>query len=71
MRFKQSSSDNKLLRHGRFFDKIFYLPGKRKARYQEGDFCEELKQNPELNDSFTEFLNEIKSELNNRRLIFK
>lgn len=64
MRFRKSSTENKLYRHGKKFDKIIYFDkGKKIKKYELGDFEKELKTDLKLKDIFDEFLLEIKETL--------
>jgi len=71
MRYKKSSSENKLFRHGRNFDKILYFDeGKSDKRYKEGDFQNELKSNTKLKNRFEEFIDELKNTLRKKESNF-
>lgn len=61
IRHKKSSSENKLFRHGKNFDKIInFEDGNAKGLYKEGQFLEELKADRNLKERFDEFIEEIK-----------
>jgi len=71
MRFRKSSTENKLFRHGKNFDKIIYFDkGKSKKKYEVGDFKKELDTEPELYKIFHEFIEEIKLTLRKKETIF-
>jgi hypothetical protein len=71
LRFKKSSSENKLFRHGKNFDKIIFLSDKSaKGSYSPGQFLVELKIDPNLRERFIEFVEEIKSTLRIKKTHF-
>ena len=58
LRYRNTSTPNKLLRHGKIFDKIIYLDDGSSANpYTEGLFQLELEQNENLQNRFTELIN--------------
>jgi len=62
LRYKNNSSDDKLLRNGKTFDKILcFDDGASKNNYNEGDFKKELKNNKELQKKYKELLNYFKN----------
>ncbi|NUY82343.1 hypothetical protein HUK80_15670 [Flavobacterium sp. MAH-1] len=64
MRYKNSSTANKLGRHGKNFDKIIAFEDKKgQGKYKKGSFQEELKSDLKLKKRFEEFISEIKKEL--------
>jgi hypothetical protein len=64
MRYSNSSSDNKLYRHGKYFDKIiFFDSGRSNGKYHKGDFKQQIENHSELKKIFLEFINEIKKTL--------
>ena len=71
MRFRKSSTENKLYRHGKYFDKILYFDkGKSIKRYVVGDFQKELDNDSELSKIFDEFIEEIKFTLRKKETNF-
>ena len=71
MRHRKGSTANKLFRHGKFFDKtIFFDDGKSKARYEAGQFLNELTSDIELKSRFDEFITEIKFILRSKKTHF-
>jgi hypothetical protein len=72
LRYRKTSSENKLFRHGKFFDKILYLSENkaRKQSYKEGQFSNELRQDFQLNERFKELISEIKFVLQNKKSYF-
>ena len=71
MRYRKSSTENKLFRHGKNFDKILYFDkGKSKKKYEVGDFQKELITEPQLSIIFDEFLEEIKTTLRKKETNF-
>jgi len=64
LRFRKSSTVNKLYRHGKKFDKIiFFDKGKSNKKYEVGDFEKELNLDGTLKKIFDEFISEIKKNL--------
>lgn len=71
MRYRKSSTENKLNRHGKYFDKIiFFNPGKSEGIYKQGDFKKQIETQLELKKRFSEFLNEIKETLREKDTVF-
>ena len=71
MRFRKSSTENKLKRHGKNFNKIiFFDEGKSEGKYTSGDFKKQLNQQAELKIRFSEFLKEIKMILGQKETFF-
>ena len=71
MKYKKSSTINKLFRHGRHFDKIIAFDnGKSKGKYKKGDFLTELENNTNLREIFDEFVDEIKKVLRVKKTHF-
>lgn len=71
MRYRKNSTENKLNRHGKHFDKIiFFDSGKSEEIYTQGDFKEQIKVQSELKKRFSEFLNEIKETLREKETVF-
>lgn len=71
LRYKKSSTPNKLLRHGKNFDKIIaFEDGKSKAPYKKGDFENQLEHNSILQKKFNDFIKIIKMELEERQPSF-
>ena len=72
MKYKASSSDNKLFRHGRSFDKIIYFDknSNHAGKYREGQFSDELNQNMSIRNRYSELLTEIKNDLRERKTSF-
>lgn len=71
MRYWKSSTENKLNRHGKYFDKIiFFDSGKSEGIYKHGDFKKQIKTQLELKKRFSEFLNEIKETLREKKTVF-
>lgn len=64
MRYRKNSSENKLKRHGKYFDKILYFDeGKSDGNYSKGDFLAQIEKSSDLTKIFEEFLEEIKKAL--------
>ena len=64
LRYRNSSTKNKLYRHGQNIDKIIFFDKDNSQRnYQTGDFHKEIKENPATNKIFKEFISEIKNTL--------
>lgn len=63
MRFRESSSESKLTRHGRYFDRTFCLSERStsKGKYKRGDFEKQLEEKTlKANfDKFIDYLSEI------------
>lgn len=71
MRYRKSSTENKLNRHGKNFDKIIFFDfGKSEGAYTKGDFRKQLEKQIELKNKFSEFLNEIKETLREKETVF-
>ena len=71
MRYRKNSSENKLYRHGKYFDKIiFFDTGESKRKYKKGDFKKELESTSDLKHRFTEFIEEIKVTLREKETVF-
>ena len=73
MRFKKSSSLNKLFRHGRYFDKILSLDDKVRQKvtgYKPDQFQTELTTDKELQLRYSDFIKEIKSFLTKNKTSF-
>jgi len=71
MRYRKSSTENKLNRHGKNFDKIiFFDTGKSEGTYTKGDFKKQLETPAELKNRFSEFLSEIKETLKEKETVF-
>ncbi len=71
MRYRKSSTENKLNRHGKYFDKIiFFDSGKSEGNYETGDFEKQLESHSDLRERFTEFKNEIIETLRERETVF-
>ncbi len=71
MRYRKSSTENKLNRHGKNFDKIiFFGTGKSEGTYTKGDFKNQLETQVELKNRYSEFLNEIKETLREKETVF-
>ncbi len=71
MKFNKSSTPNKLMRHGRNFDKMIYFSnGKSTGKYVKGSFLEELRSDKKLKLIFDEFIEEIKKVLEVRETFF-
>jgi hypothetical protein len=71
LRHKKSSSENKLFRHGKYFDKIIFLGDtSSKQKYVPGQFIQELKTDLQLKEKFTEFIDEIKVVLRKKKTHF-
>ena len=71
MKFNKSSTPNKLMRHGRNFDKmISFSDGKSTGKYIKGNFLKELKTDKKLKLIFDEFIEEIKKVLQVRETFF-
>ncbi len=67
MRYRKTSSDNKLKRHGKNFDKIFYFsPEKSPGNYTKGTFINDLQSDNDLKSRFEVFVKEIKNSLKER-----
>ena len=64
LRFKRSSTPNKLFRHGKNFDKIIAFDnGRPKGSYVANDFLSQIKVDKDLKGKFEEFIEEIKNVL--------
>lgn len=64
IRYRKTSSDNKLKRHGKNFDRIIYFsPEKSPGNYAEGAFEDELRNDSELKYKFEMFVEEIRKTL--------
>ncbi len=71
MRYRKSSTENKLNRHGKHFDKIiFFDSGKSVENYKKGDFKKQIDSQPELKERYEEFINEIKETLREKETVF-
>ncbi len=71
LRYKKSSTANKLFRHGKNFDKIIsFNNGQSKGSYKKGGFLHQLKTDNELKNKFEEFIDEIKKVLQVRQTFF-
>lgn len=73
MRFKRTSTENKLFRHGRYFDKILSLDDATRIKvrnYKPGQFISELKIDKELKNRYKELVCEIKDILKEERKYF-
>lgn len=71
MRYKKSSSENKLTRHGKNFDKIiFFDGGNSRGKYKTGNFKLEIEKQAELKKRFIEFVNMIKDTLKENKTFF-
>ena len=71
LRHKKSSSENKLFRHGKNFDKIIFLGNtSSKQKYISGQFLQELQTDKLLKEKFTEFIDEIKNVLRKKKTHF-
>lgn len=71
MRYRKSSTDNKLNRHGKYFDKIiFFNSGKSVENYKEGDFIKQIDSQSDLKRRYKEFINEIKETLREKETVF-
>ncbi len=71
IRYRKSSTENKLNRHGKNFDKIIYFDtGKSEGSYKKGDFKNEIKSQSDLKHRFIEFINEIKETLKEKETVF-
>lgn len=71
LRHKKSSSDNKLFRHGKYFDKIIFLGDtSSKQKYVQGQFFQELSTDKQLKEKFDEFIEEIKFVLRKKKTHF-
>ncbi len=71
MRYRKSSTENKLNRHGKNFDKIiFFDTGNSEGIYTKGDFRKQIETQVELENRFSEFLNEIKKTLREKKTVF-
>ena len=61
MRYRKSSTENKLNRHGKNFDKIIiFNNGKSEGNYTKGDFKKQIETQEELKKRLLEFLSENK-----------
>jgi hypothetical protein len=71
LRYKKSSTPNKLYRHGKHFDKIIaFENGKQKGKYNNGDFINNMSENKDLEATFNEFVDEIKKTLKVKKTYF-
>ncbi len=71
IRYRKSSTENKLNRHGKNFDKIiFFDTGKSEGNYKNGDFKNQIESQSDLKYRFTEFINEIKETLREKETVF-
>lgn len=71
MRYRNSSTENKLNRHGKNFDKIiFFDSGKSEGSYSKGDFKKQVESQSNLKERFDEFINEIKETLQEKETFF-
>ena len=71
IRHKESSSENKLFRHGQYFDKIIFLGDKSsEQKYVPGQFLKELLTDGQLKEKFAEFIEEIKVVLKKKKTHF-
>jgi hypothetical protein len=71
LRYKKTSSENKLKRHGKNFDKIiFFEDDKKKKSYKEGDFLIQLENDNKMKKIFNDFIFEIKNTLNEENAPF-
>ena len=71
LRYKKSSTPNKLFRHGKHFDKIIaFENGKQRGKYNSGDFLNQIKSSSELKAKFEEFIEEIKKTLQIKKTYF-
>lgn len=65
--YNKTSTENKLHRHGQFFDKIFYFKYgvmSKGEKYQNGDFQKLIENNKEANSRFRLLIDSIKKDLN-------
>lgn len=71
MRYRKSSTENKLNRHGKNFDKIiFFDSGKSEGSYSKGDFKKQLERQVDLKNRFSDFLIELKETLKEKETVF-
>ncbi len=71
MRYRENSTENKLKRHGKNFDRIIYFDtGKSEGAYKKGDFKAQLEIDPKLKKIFLEFIDEIKEALREKESVF-
>lgn len=71
LRYKKSSSENKLFRHGKHFDKIIFFDNASSGKhYEKGQFQEELIQDVQLKEKFNEFIEELKIILRKKKTHF-
>jgi hypothetical protein len=71
LRHKKSSSENKLFRHGKNFDKIISLGNtSSEHKYVLGQFRQELETDGLLKEKFSEFIEEIKNVLRKKKTHF-
>ena len=71
MRYQKGSSENKLFRHGKNFNKIIYLDTKSQTeKYLPGKFIDDLKTDLELRKRFDELVEEIKNTLRKKETFF-
>ncbi len=71
MRYRKNSSENKLYRHGKYFDKIIFFDKESSTgKYEKGDFKKELTSNFDLKQIFTEFIEEIRETLREKETVF-
>ncbi len=75
LRYRNNSSDNKLLRNGKTFDKILCLDDGNapKKKYEEGDFQNQLvsKNSKNLGDNYNALVDYLKATLNSKELFLK
>ena len=71
MLYKKTSSENKLKRHGKSFDKIiFFNEGNSSKKYKKGDFKKQIANSVDLQKRFLEFVKEIAKLLKNPKTFF-
>lgn len=71
LRYRKSSTENKLYRHGKNFDKIiFFDKGKAEGKYKKGDFQKQLENQNDLYVRFYEFVELIKETLRENKTFF-
>jgi hypothetical protein len=65
LRYRNSSSDNKLLRNGKTFDNILCFDDEKapEKSYTKGDFQDDLKKDHELHERYESFLEYVKINL--------
>ena len=71
LRYRGNSTENKLYRHGKNFDKIiFFDNSKAVGNYQKGDFKRQIERQTDLKRTFEEFLEELKVSLRKNETVF-